>query len=283
LLVFVTVALAVGLLANSEARRRGEPSSNAKAAIILGGVGTCLLVVGSVASFIRQHLSQKSPKTPASASVCASAASAPSEADVLATKGRIDRAVATARQLFMDRDKIDAEFAAVDHAVTAVQLSTARKGLDSLSDRFAGLDPTYLVPEPDADASAREQAPTPHDQAKLFASVGKYYGLSGKEVQEIYDRNAVQAYRREQANFTAKCGTKPLVSQAGELVGAKEFVQRTANDPDSIQVSNCSDPVSNPTTCWSVTCDVRGKNAFNALILKRTVFALKNDEITSAQ
>ena len=112
------------------------------------GLGTYLLVVGLGLGLARQQSLPASSKTTASASASASASSAASEADVLATQGRMARALDTARQLFAARDKIDAEFAAVHQPVTAMKLSTARKGFDALSDRFAGLDPTYLSRHP---------------------------------------------------------------------------------------------------------------------------------------
>jgi len=66
-------------------------------------------------------------------------------------------------------------------------------------------------------------------------------------------------------------------------MGAKEYLQRTANDPDSIEVTNCSDPVVKLGTCWSVVCDVRGKNAFNAKVLNRIVFTVRNGNVIGAR
>jgi hypothetical protein len=139
--------------------------------------------------------------------------------------------------------------------------------------------------------SAGEFSEFPRQSGTNFSSVSSKFGLSGKEVASIYDRNSAEAARRETARadaqaqaLLAQCGPKPKVFELnGSLVGAKEFVQRTANDPDSIEVTNCSEPFVKPGTCWSVVCDVRGKNAFNAKVLNRMVFTIRNGDVVGAQ
>jgi hypothetical protein len=73
--------------------------------------------------------------------------------------------------------------------------------------------------------------------------------------------------------YAALCGEKPLVSSwSGEVVGLESTLKETANDPDSIDVDKCTDPKLTTDNCWLVTCNVRGKNAFGALILLRKTY-----------
>jgi hypothetical protein len=74
-----------------------------------------------------------------------------------------------------------------------------------------------------------------------------------------------------QAYFTS-CGTKPQRWFDGGVRAAETFMKQNANDPDSIDVENCTEPVLMTHGCWRYTCDVRGKNAFGALILNRITF-----------
>ena len=63
-----------------------------------------------------------------------------------------------------------------------------------------------------------------------------------------------------------------------ELMGAEAYLQETANDPDSIEVRRCTRPVLTRTDCWTSTCQVRERNAFNALVLNRVIFSVGRDE-----
>jgi hypothetical protein len=83
-----------------------------------------------------------------------------------------------------------------------------------------------------------------------------------------------QAEQQKQALYAALCGEKPTVSGwDGSLIGLESALKETANDPDSIDVKNCTQPLLSSENCWVSTCDVRGKNAFGAKILKRMTFS----------
>ena len=83
--------------------------------------------------------------------------------------------------------------------------------------------------------------------------------------------------RREiakQAAYIAVCGDKPICGGwDGECAGLESFVRESAHDPDSIDVEACSPPVLTEKLCWVTKCNVRGKNAFGALILKKNTYS----------
>jgi hypothetical protein len=85
---------------------------------------------------------------------------------------------------------------------------------------------------------------------------------------------AAKAKEDKAAVYAALCGEKPSISSwDGEVIGLERALKETANDPDSIDVEKCTNPVLTTENCWLVTCNVRGKNGFGALILQRHTFA----------
>jgi hypothetical protein len=73
--------------------------------------------------------------------------------------------------------------------------------------------------------------------------------------------------------YAKSCGDPPPVDgwDRGnfELEGQ---LKRTAHDPSSIDVENCTQPVLMTERCWQLTCDVLGKNAFGAQVRNRKKF-----------
>ena len=84
---------------------------------------------------------------------------------------------------------------------------------------------------------------------------------------------ARQAKEAKEAAYATLCGEKPAIGWGGDLIGVEYVLKETANDPDSIEVKNCTEPALSSDNCWLSTCDVRGKNAFGAKILKRMTFS----------
>jgi hypothetical protein len=84
--------------------------------------------------------------------------------------------------------------------------------------------------------------------------------------------------RREAAAaeaLAAVCGPKPSISSwDGEVIGLERALKKTAHDPDSIDVENCTDPILTKKRCWITTCDVRGKNMFGAKIYQRKQYSV---------
>lgn len=73
----------------------------------------------------------------------------------------------------------------------------------------------------------------------------------------------------------ARCGERPQCGGGwdGECIGLESAIKRTAHDPDSIDVENCTEAQLTEKACWVTTCDVRGKNMMGAKILKRQRFS----------
>jgi hypothetical protein len=70
------------------------------------------------------------------------------------------------------------------------------------------------------------------------------------------------------------CGEAPKLSAwDGEVIGLEHHIKQTAHDPSSIDVENRTEPRFSDKNCWVSTCDVRGKNAFGALILQRHTYS----------
>lgn len=91
---------------------------------------------------------------------------------------------------------------------------------------------------------------------------------------EERERAAAKAKEEKEAAYAAICGEKPMVSSwDGEVIGLESALKDTAHDPDSIDVEKCTNPILTTGSCWRVTCDVRGKNAFGAMIRQRRTFS----------
>jgi len=76
--------------------------------------------------------------------------------------------------------------------------------------------------------------------------------------------------RIREAAYTAVCGPKPGL-QPGEdaWVLFKMKLEKVANDPDSIEIVDCTLPVMTEKHCWVTRCNIRGKNAFGHLVLQQ--------------
>lgn len=84
--------------------------------------------------------------------------------------------------------------------------------------------------------------------------------------------NAEREKKAEAEALARVCGPEPTLSAwDGGLGAAESYVKRSAHDPSSIDVENCSTPVLTK-ACWKTTCAVRGKNAFGALVLNSHTF-----------
>ncbi len=96
-------------------------------------------------------------------------------------------------------------------------------------------------------------------------------------------RAAEEKLRAEAAALTYVCGDAPKISPwDGELVGSESFLARNAHDPDSIDVEHCTTPVLTKKACWVSRCQVRGRNAFGALVLNAMIFSAGRAGILAA-
>lgn len=73
------------------------------------------------------------------------------------------------------------------------------------------------------------------------------------------------------ASDGGECGPIPrLIPWSGALFGLAGHLARTADDPNSVEVSDCeATGQSAPPVCWAFECTVREKNSFGALVAKR--------------
>lgn len=96
----------------------------------------------------------------------------------------------------------------------------------------------------------------------------------------VVSATAAQALEAARAQ---RCGPTPVLGVwDGELIGSESFLQRGAHDPGSIDVEHCTRPqLTN--RCWVSTCDVRGRNAFGALVLNEYEFIIAHRQIISAR
>lgn len=106
------------------------------------------------------------------------------------------------------------------------------------------------------------------DVKKLRATVeGKRRAIASGLKKQKAEVAAAQVYQE-------LCGERPTLSAwDGEVIGLERHIKETANDPDSIDVEKCTAPRMTDKRCWVSTCNVRGKNAFGALILLRKTYS----------
>jgi len=69
------------------------------------------------------------------------------------------------------------------------------------------------------------------------------------------------------------CGENP--KEATYYV-VETILKRSAHDPSSIDVEECSSPILSKNNCWVTECDVRGKNMFGAMIFARKTYSISN-------
>ena len=87
------------------------------------------------------------------------------------------------------------------------------------------------------------------------------------------DVSALEARANKELVYVVSCGDRPKHSGwDGGNSAAEQLVKRSAHDPDSIDVENCTAPELTMRSCWQFTCDVRGKNMFGAMVLNRRTF-----------
>ncbi|HJQ40639.1 MAG TPA: hypothetical protein VKB93_26135 [Thermoanaerobaculia bacterium] len=99
-----------------------------------------------------------------------------------------------------------------------------------------------------------------------------------RQLREIAARAEKQRKQEREAQaLLAICGEKPVIgSWDGGIYQIESALKKVAHDPSSIDVENCTEPLLYRDSCWVTTCNVRGKNAFGALVLDRKRFSISN-------
>jgi len=89
---------------------------------------------------------------------------------------------------------------------------------------------------------------------------------------------------KEMTPEEVRCGMRPALGPMdGEVIGSEAFLAKAANDPDSVDVENCFEPVMSQEMCWTTVCDVRQKNAFGAMMLSRVRFYVMHGRVIGAK
>jgi len=111
------------------------------------------------------------------------------------------------------------------------------------------------------------------DRKKTQVAASKA-GIAGVVAAEKKRAAAEEAARVAEQAYAKLCGEAPSISSwDGAWTGLESTIKESANDPSSIDVSNCTQPILTKDKCWLSTCNVRGKNGFGALILQRQTWS----------
>lgn len=126
---------------------------------------------------------------------------------------------------------------------------------------------------------AREMLETCSTKTQLVLDADVSKGLvSPKNKQLAKQLNARAKARlrsiRPRVEYLERCGPQPKLT----MWNAERLLRRSAHDPDSIRVTECSSPTLHHSQCWVSTCKFRGKNAFGAKVLNQ-VKVSENSEV----
>jgi len=107
------------------------------------------------------------------------------------------------------------------------------------------------------------------EQQDVVDMIGVAMRLKSDILPKVKQEKAkIEKEKSEVAALTALCGPQPTRSEwDGEVPAATLYLKESAHDPDSIKVTECSEPVLTKNHCWVTTCKVRGKNAFGGTVL----------------
>ena len=117
----------------------------------------------------------------------------------------------------------------------------------------------------DADKIEEERRPSRFDRE---------YKAIEKRKKSVAKRAEKQRVKQEEERlYRVACGDPPEPDgwDGGHYL-IESYVERSAHDPDSIDVERCSSPALTEKNCWVIQCDVLGKNAFGAQVRNRGTF-----------
>jgi hypothetical protein len=134
---------------------------------------------------------------------------------------------------------------------------------------YVGADKVYdaLVTALDVPSWASKYVSMDDVKKMRFTVTSKRHAIASRVQKQQLQEGAALVYQKV-------CGEKPMRSFLDHaIVGLESHIKDTANDPDSIDVKDCTVPVMTENHCWVSTCKVRGKNGFGALILKHPTYS----------
>lgn len=170
-------------------------------------------------------------------------------------------------QQFSDLERRLSTIVNAKAALDGAELRNAQA--DIKAQDYAAADKRYddLLKKLDVPAESEKYVPMA-DVRKMRATVeSKRRAIASRVQKQEMQEAAARLYEKA-------CGDKPRLSPwDGEVVGLEDHLKETANDPSSIDVEKCTIPVMTEKHCWVSSCNVRGKNAFGALILLRKTYS----------
>lgn len=103
------------------------------------------------------------------------------------------------------------------------------------------------------------------------------------KVKEEKERAAREQKKKEREQRIAKFGEPPKASGwDGSYLPVKQYLRRVANDPDSIEIDECTE-VYHTKNGWLVGCNYRGRNAFGGMVRQSHWFTIVRDTVTNME
>jgi len=113
---------------------------------------------------------------------------------------------------------------------------------------------------------------------KKYKEKLEYYSKKVQK-QEIEEQAKQEKVKAERAARIAKFGEAPIRSAwDGSYSAVERYLEKVANDPDSIKVDNCTG-VSYTKKGWLVGCDYRGRNGFGGMVKQSNWFTIAHNRV----
>lgn len=126
--------------------------------------------------------------------------------------------------------------------------------------------------QPDGEPSARKAR-----QAKL-ATVKRELNRVKAPAKRLREQEAARLA------YAQLCGSAPTPSAwDGGIFMVELAVKQGAHDPDSIEVTSCTQPVLTEDLCWRSRCEIRGKNAFGAKVRNVGTFWISSQGVVKSK
>lgn len=286
------------------------------AAIVWAGlVPSIAFLVISAGGFLFFKFRKGAPLHPASArvlkyiaiasalSTAVLASKAMTEREATAKREATEAAITKAKQLISESD-FKAAMHTVQSAIPNDDVQTAI--LKQLTERLAPVfdeeiqksKVMHLPRETFEQLLASKPVPLDADNALNTKLNEALKAKAGKLKTEYYVRLAQAEKERKQQEKIAKeqarkeeqrkkrierFGEPPTQSQwDGSYREVEKYLERVANDPDSIKIEGCTGVSHDDSQGWLVGCDFRGRNAFGGLVKNSNWFVIRHGAVIKA-
>lgn len=240
---------------------RPPPSKGPHGCLVAGAVVGGIGVLAAVAIVVGSVLF--APSTSAGVASSASASTAPSAGPFTSAEA----AAAWPDALKFARESLDA-------ANKLIATGKLLAGDDMLAGEEEALARFAASPV----ASAKDYV----DVAKKIADRRKAIAAQAKPLRAAREKK-IEAERVVETVLAEQRGDAPKRSSwDGAIVPVKEYLAPRMNDPDSLKIAGCTEPVADD-AFWVVACDYRGKNAFGALVLNSGRFFIQRGQVVKVE